>query len=365
MANSSIYKRYSLTLKPLTVLHVWSGNEAVLGIDAVYRSDGRLCIVDYEALPSHIIKEIMSSPLHKLQQALLKFRDELPCKLVIDSKVKPSVNTRIKVINQYILPGSSLKGYIRTAVMYYLATKLSQKDFIEVLNQGVNLNAVPKQVSEGLNAWFFREPRLRQQGGFVDSFQELIISDPRLVSVHLVLDELQVYELPQMQKIASIYAIVFNKGELEYDVKFIKPLKSLPPDLERVFNKILNKLSLLEKIDLLKALRVFGCHLLESEINRIGSIKKLEKYVELLREYYNKYCREETNCVIARLGFMTGHQAKTILVLVKKVYPKLYNSIKSFLSQHYNRVWDELTIKLVNIDDTGLVGIGWCELCLV
>lgn len=354
---------YKVTLRPLTPMHVWSGEEALLGFDAVYQASNKLCIVDYEALSPEVIEEVASKRVEEIGQLFQKLANKLPCKLVASARVAPKTG-RVKLINRYIVPGSSMKGYIRTAIMYYLASRLDKQTLINFLNQGVRLEVDPRRASQGLEARFFRAPRPERQGGFVDSLQEILVSDPEVSSVELALDELGVYRLPSLEKITSVYAVTFSKGELRYRIGVLKSPQNPVKRWDRAHKGVLDKLSLLEGLDLAEALRVFGCTLVEAELSRIRGFEKLQEYAKTLESYREKYCRAGTNCVIARLGFMTGHQAKTILGLVRSVHSKLYNDVKTILSQHYGHAWDELTLKLVTLSDKGLMGIGWCELCL-
>jgi hypothetical protein len=55
--------------------------------------------------------------------------------------------------------------------------------------------------------------------------------------------------------------------------------------------------------------------------------------------------------------------AKTVLGVVKEADPQLYQEVRSLMERSLHRTWDELTIKLVETP-RGLVGLGWCELCV-
>lgn len=355
---------YRVALKPLTPLHVWSGDEALLGFDAVYRA-GKLCIIDLEALPEEVVKEVASRGVdaRKIGQMMERFADRLPCKLVASAKVAPKAGN-IKLISKQIVPGSSVKGYMRMALMYYIASKLPKEELVNVLNQGVNLEVDPRRASQDLERQLLKAPRPKGQGGFVDSLQELLVSDPEVVSAELALDELGVYKLPSLERIANVYAITFSGGELRYRISVLKSPRNPVLRQDPAHGEVFKKLSLLEGLDLVGALREFGCALVEAELSRVRGFERLEAYAKTLESYKERYCGAEGDRVIARLGFMTGHQAKTMLGLVKSAHPKLYNEVKATLSRYYGHVWDELTLKLVNLGDKGLVGIGWCELCV-
>ena len=357
------YTRFQATLKPITVVHVWSGIDATIGVDAVYRSDGRLCIVDVDALPLEVVEELISTTPANMQALLARLADKLPCRLVVEAEARLPLGSQIKLIEKTIVPGSSLKGYIRTALLYHLASR--EPDITSILNKTVRIGGKykPKEASIELENFFFRTPRPRKQGGLLDALQQLLVSDPKPVSLRLSLKELEVYETPNLKPVAKVHAIAMTGGQLVYDVAVLRRPRNPLRRAVQEHNAVFDKLSLLERIDVVEALREFGCDLVESELARVRGVKGLEDYVSLLENLRKRYCGGAGECVVARIGFMTGHQAKTILNLVRRVNPPLYDSVKRFLSQYYGRVWDELTLKMVRIGNR-LVGVGWCELCL-
>ncbi|MET1101650.1 MAG: hypothetical protein ABWW69_04145, partial [Pyrodictiaceae archaeon] len=158
-------------------------------------------------------------------------------------------------------------------------------------------------------------------------------------------------------------AETFSAGVLEYSVKILEPPRAQLVPSYREYNLIVSRLSLLKSTGLIEALRSFGCMLIESEVSRIKGIGQLQDYRMFLERLREKYCEGKGECTAARIGFMTGHQAKTILELVKKKSPQFYGIVKSVLSQHYGRIWDDLTVKLIRVDEE-LLGVGWCELCV-
>jgi len=187
----------------------------------------------------------------------------------------------------------------------------------------------PKNVAQHLESYFFRARRPKKQRGFVDSFQQLIVSDPE-VSIDrdcLSVEKFEVYELPAMSKIVSQYVIAVLCGKLIYNIKvFSSPTD--PTNITPLVNEhtqVLRRLSFLQKNNILfESLKTFGCKLLRYEIDRVKQIKNLEKYREFLEELVKKYCEQQTNCVIGRIGYMIGLKSKTVIDIVKNVDYNLF-----------------------------------------
>ncbi|MEM4687479.1 MAG: hypothetical protein QXY67_08385, partial [Zestosphaera sp.] len=130
--------------------------------------------------------------------------------------------------------------------------------------------------------------------------------------------------------------------------------------LEKI-NNLANKIG--SKNWLLNTLRKFGCDLIKIELNKIKGTTKLRNYEDLLSKLEKDLCSENTSCVPARIGFMTGHESKTIIPEIKNYNPRIYDEVKTRMQQELNRVWDALTLKLVEVDED-LFGVGWCKICV-
>lgn len=368
MREALINKSYVVKVKPLTPTHVWSGRRLIFGFDLVKRGD-KVCVVDFENIPEEAVKELSSSKPEDFPIVLKRYMDSVPCSGEYRYDSQPPPNASVNDIAVEIIPGSSLKGYIRTTILYSLLGDKTPQKVKDILSSTVDLSKDPKDVAQGLEAFFFRKPRLRKQGGFVDSLQQLLVSDPE-VNVDndcLRVMEFRVYEIPSMKQIASQYVVAVTCGELKYNVRILNPpsISSIARGLDE-FKQIIDKLTFNPQL-LLNSLRKFGCELLDYELNRISGIKELEYYRRELEEYKKKYCVENRNCTIAKLGYMAGLASKTVIKLVKQHDPSLYRSIVNKMVQYVKHSWDELTIKLAVIKrDSGtlLEGVGWCEICL-
>jgi len=363
-------KTLTLSLRPLTPIHVWSGRKLFMGLDIIRKGADTLCVADIDRIPPHIVNKILGTRVEDMPKILERHVNEIPCRQELKTVVSIPLTAQVLELNPYIVPGSTLKGYIRTSILFHMLKALGDKSkIVEVLRSEVDLGTEPKRVAERLEARFFRAPRPQKQRGFVDSFQSLLVSDPE-VSVDrkcYAVSELLVHEFgpSTLKPIASQLAVTVMCGELRYRVDVMVPKEDI---LQLITRSVLQhkddvkKLRVLEGVNLVDMLREFGCYILSREIEKLRPYKELGVYVKALESFREKYCVEGAKCTIARLGFMAGHIAKTVLGLVKEVDYQLYQEIRSFMESRLHHVWDELTVKLVK-SPQGLVGPGWCELC--
>lgn len=369
MVEGVVYKDYLVRLRPLTPVHVWSGGKLMVGLDIVKRQD-RLCIVDIGRLSQDLVEKILGAKPEDVYTIIENFADTLPCSEELGFSVVPPRGIQVNEIAPSFIPGSSLKGYIRTAILYVLLKDSgTPQDIRRILSSTIDLTADPRNVAQGLEGYFLRAPRSRKQGGYVDALQQLVISDPlaHIGRDCLRVEEFQVFEIPKMNRIASQYVIALACGELIYGIKVLKSPTTINNIIPQVpeHKQVLDKLSLLlGKVNtILESLRVFGCDLVRYEMEKIGDTKGLEQYRNLLNEFLKKYCKAGGECVISKLGYMAGLRSKTLIDIVKKVDRNLYNDVRNKMQSVLGHTWDELTIKLARFDGK-LIGVGWCELCI-
>lgn len=125
-----------------------------------------------------------------------------------------------------------------------------------------------------------------------------------------------------MKEIAQNYAVAFESEDLTCDITVFKPIGRV---LSPGSSSIISKYRLLSEIDLVGALREFGCKLTEHELRRIQGIRELNKYRKSLKQLQERYCRENSKCVY-----------------VKEANQEPYGKTTKTLSKTYDRAWDEL-----------------------
>lgn len=336
------FRGMEVKLSPLTPVHVWSGDVLVVGYDIVVK-DGDACIVDVDQLPTEVIEKVADdlAPLDRYADKVkcsrvLKLRSDLSSKLVYD-------------ISPWYVPASTLKGYIRTALLYKWLGE--RQDAMRLIEQAV------KQGRGSL----LEDSLMRMRSPRVDVMQSLRIWETKIKEETAIVD-IHVKRLPSLSSVAKVSAVALVGGELRYGME----LTPFRPKVRDQTGKLADAIKLLEKLPNLgvdhirEALRQFGCKLLENEIELAKGHKKLAPYVEALEEWRSKYCKAGEACVIARMGRMTGIYSKTVISIIREKMPEVYRML---LEKHFHKRHEFNTLKLVEIDGRQL-GVGWCEICL-
>ena len=372
----------TLSLEPVTPLHVSSNRESIVGIDVILEGD-QVVFIDLESslkdLDPRVLDKILNvafskEGFYRLTETLRREGRLTPLFKAV-AKAKLSDGARVRLMQGTIVPGSTLKGYIRTAILYELLRNI--QDPKKILDEKIrkNLSGDPRYVAQDLEKYLLRTLRLPKQGGFVDAFANLIVSDPVVERYELAVREMRVIKRATERAIATIFMVTLESGLLRYDIRISGPFNIdkivMQDDVKSRMQDILEKLGFIMKIirddpsDLIRILREYGCRHLREELERtknLGRPSIYKIYINKLGEL-EKLCRStSSNCAPARIGFGTGHEAKTIALYLKDVYPDLYNDLRKQMSSKIGRIWDSLTLKAVT-EDGSLIGLGWSRIC--
>jgi len=374
MQHSVVVGRLQVVLRPLTPMIILSGVEGIVGYDVIIR-DRDVCIVDFNALPPEVTERLASAKdFRDIANTMESFRNVIPCRLTsINNVGRLTLNTRVKLPHEHIVPGSTLKGYLRTAILYHILT--SRSISCDDLRKLIDFWDEPKNLASRLERYVFKRQRLKPQGGEVDMLQNLYVSDPIVrESIKFSLEWLNVFERKELasrthKPIARIPGFVLLDGTLKFILSILKtmPIFVAPQQIASSLKATIMKLNEVVGLDILGTLREFGCSLLEYELKMLEGIELLKEYKALLEDFKSRYCATSRgNCTVARIGFMTGHMAKTIDLYLKKSCLDIYEDVKKYMSAKVRRLWDEATIKLVGPSTSSyrLRGLGWCELCI-
>ncbi|MEM1882606.1 MAG: type III-A CRISPR-associated RAMP protein Csm5 [Sulfolobales archaeon] len=380
---------FTVTLEPVTPVHVWSGKDAAVGVDAIIHKD-ELILVDIEDTLKKIPEDLLESFVELSRsvgstKALTNLLEKLKSRglisgLKISVQTEPEIAPRsgvVKVQHEYVVPGSELKGYIRTGIIK--KRLIESRNASEIIEKGVDLGGEAKNAGIGVEAQLLRKWRPKTQRGFIDALSYISVSDPlEYINVKMHLRELIVFHIPDLSRVATLYAVTFSEGRLKYRVtisttkkfgfyskhpeRYVKELEEITAEIDKLVNTMGNRSWLLS------ALRDFGCDLIKIELDKLKEVRsrghvELMKYEELLKKLKGDLCDSSTHCVPARIGFMAGHESKTIIPEVKRYTPKIYDEIRASMEQRLKRTWDARTLKLTKVNGD-LVGIGWCKLCI-
>lgn len=363
---------YTIKLEPLTPIHVWGGKDAIVGVDAFIKNN-RLYVLDEEVLRTLTwasLERILNlEPSNMFTKLFEEISNRYDLKPLAEVKTQLYPRSRIKILHKNVVPGSTLKGYIRSSVIRALLETLPKEQIMKVINNGIDLQRKPTNVGIGLEAELLRRSRLKMQGGFIDIMDSLSISDPISDNVRAMVMEFHVVNKEDLRAIAKTYAVALVQGILKFKVTSINYLtrpelvvgdssiKDILKHREFCRNTLANPKWVLD------AIRKHGCRIIDAEISKVSNKAGLSEYLSLLKEWRSELCKEGVNCVPARIGFMTGHESKTLLDVVRNVNHGLYIDVVKKMSSYVKKVWDERTLKLVKFDGKFL-GIGWCKLCI-
>jgi CRISPR/Cas system CSM-associated protein Csm5 (group 7 of RAMP superfamily) len=131
------------------------------------------------------------------------------------------------MINDYVVPASSLKGLIRTAILNSLIdnTVLNRvKDSltaISSINRRVALKSV-KNIAYPVEELLKVQVQVGRGRYTYDSLNRLLIADPTVKSPHFSLSTVEIKEIAGSYS-EEVYAITFDKGVLTYNAEIIKP----------------------------------------------------------------------------------------------------------------------------------------------
>jgi len=363
-----VRRRHLLKLTPLTPTHVWSGRNALVGVDAV-RQGNELCVIDVSEVGAGVLREVLSSTTD-ITGVINELARRGACskKIALGEVTSIQPNSEVRLMSDELIPASTLKGYLRTAIMYSILSSKGKGGLNQAFSSGIDLSRKPKDVSRGLEGYVFRKPRRTKAKGFIDLMQKVMVRGPVSAEGRVVtLTEFLVHELTGGSATPKFTLLVeaLKGGTLTYEVTILENVRpSLVASNVNLVEDLIRKYEEVYSIDLLSALREFGCRALKEELGKVSKVSEgLEHYKSRLKEWLSKYCGKKGNCTIARIGFMTGHESKTVLTLLRDVNRGLYNQVVSYMGMQVRHDWDSRTLKLVRSGE-GLVGVGWCEVCV-
>ncbi|MFP3203290.1 MAG: CRISPR-associated protein Csm5 [Sulfolobus sp.] len=324
-------EQFTITLEPISPIFVWSGERLVA--DADYKLVGnKLIIID-------ILKAMKK--VSRLEDA---FREEFARelygqKLIFESKTVPQ---SILMINDYVVPASSLKGLIRTAILNSLIdnTVLNRvKDSftaISSMNRREALKSV-KNVAYPVEDLLKVHVQVGRGRYTYDSLNRLLIADPTVKSPHFSLSTVEIKEIAGSYS-EEVYAITFDKGVLTYNAEIVKPQNY------GFMSDVAQKDAIINKDKIIESLKSFSSYIINKEKD-----KALGKYKEFLNSL-----KAEDSCFPLKIGMFTGHISKTVSI------PRNLENLRSqVMTRVTGHSWDNRTVKLVNG-----IGIGWAKVCV-
>ena len=326
-----------MKLEILTPTHIGSGEKLLptdyYPIKDIYGNITKIVVIDLDRLFDtlismgvnvneviEILREGESYPLTEIfEKYHLKPKDFEKYSLDIVGgyeKYSMQINTFIKTCGMPYIPGSSIKGAIRTALMYYVVkdNKKLLSDIINELNKIVNpqnaKNFIKKADDKLDKRIFGNDPKF-------DILKTLIIRDSEKISSK----KLKVYRVEILGNETSIptYIEGLENVKLNFEMQINDTILK-----NANFNGILKNID----FELIKnAIREFSKAVIKAEINEIYKYGKYKD--DVLKFYKNLEEKIENGELFIRIGWGSGWYSTTIGTLLK-THPKFEELRRKF-----------------------------------
>ncbi len=362
-------------LELLTPVHVYSGESVPLGL-AARVAGGWLELLDVECavrlagLGLDELAALSEAPAALVDRLWRAAREGGGCLERLPARtggVQP--RGEVRLLNPMLVPASSLKGLLHTALMLALVDRLDGRgldvgrlvyDAIARLQRSRRPARDATRAAEELEkALFLTERPVGRQRMQHYSTRLLSVSEPEPLEAGRSFRVFQRLHTDGRPVRGAAYPVVaVDEGSrLRYRLTLLRiPLSLAVGGLERWGFRKLEEMDSRVSLDtLLEGLRLYSRLLHEYETRRLGGG---------LRDYRGWLESQEPvdgSCFLVRLGFGAGHMAKTVDEWLRRRYPRLYEDLKRVMSSIYRRDWDDRT---TTVDaETGL-GVGWTRLCI-
>jgi len=389
---------FDLELTVMTAVHVWSGYRYTVGADTYIR-DNRMYIIDPDKFASlcmgrrRVLDEIVfgtstlatiiqkySLPVENLSRLVLEISNGLSSKIISIKEV---------MSNNYVndkpaIPGSEIKGLIRTAILFDLTEKrIMDKKFYEQLKgqieyvlencrQNVLIAGLPIEIL--LKGWIagFKSGRKRENP--YDIMHFLQVSDPYTDEYGSVIDSIvTVYRDDPRNVIAETFIETIPSNTMyKYRIAITKPVmkdmvsKSISLGIldRSSFEQMLSKyIEILDPNNILNSLKKFSEELLEYEI---GILKGFEgkgfdlSIVDEMKEWLTEV-REGNNVFYLKIGYGAGHYSKTVYLAIPDDLRRL---LKQVMTQCKDRLWDDVSYRVLGsyYHQDKLIPFAWVKL---
>jgi len=381
--NGVIRGTYDVTLEVLTRVLVGSNRDLLLGEDVIIR-ENKAYIINFERVIEKILSQgqsilQLSDLLSNLKRnhrtgilsTLLKTYNinlEEVAKRVVettDNRVEKYkiLKNNIVLNGVYCVPGTEIKGVMRTALIYWIVKNnidYFRKGLLQVIDELKNGDIRDKDAGWIIEKYLktvlrFEElnPKYRKVIHYYDVLKNIQITDPYYVNENVVLDSIVVAKRKNPFKdITSIIpAICLNKNaKMNYELNiYDKPV--MPTRLHKELRELYeNTIPYIWR-----ALREYSLDLInyEKKLLRISPKNATMDFERKLNEW-EKEVKSNTGVFYVKIGFGAGLYSKTIYMALPDDLKRKLEETMSFLVSRRTRgrisIWDHLTMKLVGSD---------------
>ncbi|MEM3092363.1 MAG: type III-A CRISPR-associated RAMP protein Csm5 [Candidatus Nitrosocaldus sp.] len=361
---------YRLLLEAISPITIGSGEILDKKLDAI-ENNGVVYIVDINKLIK-IASE--RNKLHVLDnftniQSVLQMLEVTDMELVARYKMFGSIvnkssnvnvnriNTIIKLVdNRPYIPGSEIKGSIRTAILYYHCKKdpNTLREALNKLNKFTKINR--KTAARELEDKVFRAS---SRDMHYDMLRYLLFSDTCPLDGYIHLGEILLISTKQRPRPLSLVEYI-NPGSRfngRMDLRMIHDGKSIDKSTSQPSLRFI-----------LDACNEFSHAIVKYEMNKINGLKQNTRYSEMtsiydqLTNFYKELdsmlSSKKDDSAIIRLGYGEGHFSTTIGLLLyeyKEQYRKLFSRLK---------IKEPISRRVVRDAKGNIMPFGWARIVL-
>jgi len=386
-----------LELIVMTAVHVWSGYRYVVGADA-YVKDNKIYILDPDKLVSlcmdqrQILDEIVfgtstiasiiqkyNLPLESLSKLVLEINSALSSKVTSIKEV---------MMNNYIsdrltIPGSEVKGLIRTAILFSIVKNLiKDKDFydqmkwlIEEIQQNCEkILKEKKLIKYLLSGEIISLKRRKPMKNQYDLMHFLQVTDPYDCKYKSIIDSIVTIHKDDPKKIIGETYIetIPSNSVYRYTIIITNPV-SRDKVLKNVSSGMLDKISLdymlnrytkiLDLNNILSSLKRFSEELLEYEIGILEGFEGKEydlSIVDEIKEWLTEV-KEGNDVFYLKIGYGGGHYSKTVYLALPDDLRRL---LKQVMTQCRGKLWDDVSYRVLGsyYHQDKLIPFAWVKL---
>jgi len=359
----------NIKLETVTPIHIGNGEiytfldyfvenrEAnVLNIDAIFeiigsKSNSEDAIEAINNLSLDIEKNIVRNNVINIKSFFEKYN------IVVNNFVVKKIKTDVELsrsvqVKQFInqnrkcyLPGSSIKGAIRTAYFFdYFAKNIN--DLVSVLNSTINNNRNNNRIFSALNEIWIKNITGSDLSTYINDYSDRQHHPPVEQDFfrHLLVSDSEFIENKEMSIIETLRVHNYNKNKksdrepLKIYLEVFDAKKTINFKI-KVEDKFKEKMGYIK--DIIQKINNLSTIVAEFEKNNPNNKKELKEFYEKLHEKIKIKSEEE---VFMNLGFGGGYLPKTVYLLLWK-YGKDLNLIKNLLPFRKEKEWKRNLVK--------------------
>ncbi|WP_069808147.1 hypothetical protein [Vulcanisaeta thermophila] len=312
------YNSLELSIRVDTPVFVWGGSRLMMGLDFVIQG-GRVYLIDIASvdIPENLMRlrgDLVNALINHILNNVIRAKGQLPPYVRQLNLEGDPCGDEILDINPEGLPGSEVKGLLKTAYLYHVlkSNDDARNALVENVKEALDNRWKPKQFDSGVITRVFWRAVDKSRG--YDVFNRVVV---RRVSANY---KTAVYCINVKHLNGGLVARVMAIG--------------ITPNSSFSFKVMVKEDSGVTVDSLIESLRSFSRDLVEFERGRGVYVPKCELPV--------------------RIGFGSGRRWKTVLNLLESLDKNLFNELSNYMSRG-KKVWGDTTIKLVSDKPVGWV----------